>query len=495
MIVKLTNSCIGMNSRKSSTRVGKPVVVVEIGHDWLKLLQVDSGRTVSRMHLEELDSPGGASPEAIAGVFKKLKLATGRIQASLPRQLVNIRMLELPSTDPAELADMVDLQVGKQTPYSREEIVSGYRVIGAGREGYSRVMLAIVQRSVLRQRFAIMEEAGFEIDRMSVSSEGLLNWCVRTLPKDSDGTIAVLDVDSFFSDLTVVSKGRLLFSRSIRVGANQLLHSDVDTREKFVREVRHSVEACAGELPDLSIGRLYVTGAGPNVGGLADDIGKELNVTAENVDSLQNFSRTPGCPSPQDAPYHAVSLTPLLGIAMAPESLSLNLVPDSVRLRKGLVVKARSLTALGVLIMAAMISASAYLTTKLFIKTTRLQRVETEIRNTEPAVQNVRRWREIIHVATGRADLRFSAYNLLAEIHARIPAGLDLALDSVFFEIEKGVVQLGGSSGTTEDIRALVGNLEQSLLLQDVNEGGTTVKGRDGRWRFRLDCALERKEE
>ena len=43
-----------------------------------------------------------------------------------------------------------------------------------------QVMLAIVQRSALRQRFSILEEAGLEVDGMSISSEGVLNWFLNT---------------------------------------------------------------------------------------------------------------------------------------------------------------------------------------------------------------------------------------------------------------------------------------------------------------------------
>ena len=107
-------------------------VVVEIGNDWLKVLQVDKskdGATVPRIHLERLETIDNDLSENLSSVIKRQKFANVPVIACLPRQAVNIRMLDLPSEDDDEIADMVELQIGKQTPYSRDEIASGYRTL------------------------------------------------------------------------------------------------------------------------------------------------------------------------------------------------------------------------------------------------------------------------------------------------------------------------------------------------------------------------------
>ena len=60
-----------------------------------------------------------------------------------------LRILVTVDARQKEIADMVDLQIGKQTPYSRGEIVSGYRILGSIRDGYTQVMLAIAQRGIV----------------------------------------------------------------------------------------------------------------------------------------------------------------------------------------------------------------------------------------------------------------------------------------------------------------------------------------------------------
>ncbi|NQT93314.1 MAG: pilus assembly protein PilM, partial [Lentisphaerae bacterium] len=275
-------------STKGSRSAAGTQIVVEIGNDWVKMAQMDSvrgGVNISRLHLEKFESLDDSVAEAMASASAKLKFAAIPVIGCLPRQMVNIRMLELPSTDPVEVADMVDLQIGKQTPYSKDEIVSDYRILGSQREGYSRVMLAIVQRNVLRHRFRLLEEAGLDVGRMTVSSEGVLSWCNAAVAAPEEGGCAVLDVDSFYSDFAVIVDGRLAFTRSILLGANQLLADYERWKPKILEEVRRSLDIYRGESGGMDVGKLVLTGAGAGIAEMATDLGDHVGLQAEAVDS------------------------------------------------------------------------------------------------------------------------------------------------------------------------------------------------------------------
>jgi len=479
----------------STKRTGKgrtrgPVVAVEIGSDWLKVVQASpakDGVSVSGLHLRKLDSSVSPS-EAVATAFKRQKLPTQGVIACLPRQMVNVRMLELPSTDRAEIADMVDLQSGKQTPYSREEIVSDYRIIGSERQGYTRVMLAIVQRSVLRERYFVLEEAGLEVARMCISTEGIFNWYEQTLA--DDGAALVLDVDSFYSDVLMVYGGAVVFTKSVLQGADQLLNEYEKHKEKFAREVRRSLEICRGELPGLNPNRLVVSGAGPRIDGLADYLGEQLGLAAEVKDCMQAVTSLPDEPSLSEPAYRPVSLTALVGVSLNPEGLAFNLVPDSVRMRKTLVEKARNLTLLAMLVMAVMTSLSVVATLRFFFKKSRLDSLRHELALSGPRAKKVERMREIIKLAKQRQDTRFAAIRLFSEIHRLVPE--DVYFDAVSIDTDRGQITLGGSGGGQKEIREFVRELEQSPLFDSAKEEGRTSRDpTTGRWRFQVACSLE----
>jgi len=469
-----------------------PTVVLEIGSEWLKMLQVEASRggvAVSRLHVQRFDPEAGDLAQSVAQAFRSRRFARSRVIACLPRQMVNIRMLELPSTDREEIADMVALQTGRQTPYSKEEIVSDYRISGSAREGYSKVMLAIVKRSVLRQRFSVLEEAGIDVVRMSVSTEGLLNWYACAVSGES--TSAVLDVDASYSDFVVVSDGALLATRSILIGGEQLLGDPERWREKLAREVERSVETWRSESPDLTLRRLLVTGAAPNVEGLGAYLGGELDLPVTEVDSMNRVTRIPRAPDLRAGELRAVSLAPLVGIGCDPEALQFDLVPDSVRLRRGLVSKARSLTVLGMLLMSGLVLLSALAVLKLYARETRLREVERRVEATGPEAREVERMREITRIAARRAAPAFDTIGLLGEFHAAVPP--DVYFTSLDLDAAEEKVRGAGSAGSRQLIRTLVRNLEQSARFANVEESGTS-RTRNGRYTFQIVCELEKAE-
>jgi len=177
---------------KSGPGPAKTTVLVEVGSEWLKIIQAEprrGGVGISKIHLEKVSGTSRAIADQVKTALRKGRFAKAPVIACLPRQMMTVRMLELPSTDHEEIGDMVDLQIGKQTPYSRDEIAFDYRVAGSGRNGYTRVMLAIVQRSTIRDRYYILEEAGVNVERMTVSGR-LLQFRIRGAARPASRTWA-----------------------------------------------------------------------------------------------------------------------------------------------------------------------------------------------------------------------------------------------------------------------------------------------------------------
>ncbi len=477
-----------MNNKKQSAQSKKPVVVIEIGNEWVKMIQVEPARgggRISRLHLERFSSFSESMGQSISKALKAGKFARGPIVGCLPRQMANIRFLELPSTDVAEIADMVDLQIGKQTPYSRDEIVSGYRIIGADPSGYTKVMLVIAQQSIVRERFHLLEEAGLAIDAMSVSTEGLLNWSMFNMPGNNAKTVMVIDIDATYADSAVMDGDKVLFSRSILIGAEQLLEDPAVAREKFVAEIGRSIEIFNGENHDATISRVILTGAAQNIEGLADELEPTLEAPVETVDSFGSAKLVTRKPDLQQAEYHAISLAPLVGMGASIGNLEFNLVPDAVRLRKSLQQKAKSLTALGILVMSVLIAASMLITLMLCQRTARLDELKKELEKIRPEANRVAGDLAIAKELHSRLDARRAPINVVRELHALIPQTIHLA--SVFVG-EDGRVALKGMGKKFGDVNDFISMLEDSDLFCDAKGDQKSAKGQVA---FDISCALE----
>lgn len=471
------------------------VVCVELGADRFKILQFDTtggSLRLQRCRVEAMDADDPGVSSRMAAIIENGGFARVPVKACLARQMVTVRMLELPSTDPGEIADMVHLQMGKQTPYSEDEIVSDYRVLGSTRGGYSRVMLVIVQRGALRHYYHAIEGAGIEIDRLSISSEGILGWYGHVVGRESvEGADVVLDVDAACTEFAVMSEGALVFTRGIQIGAVSLA-GDSRLKDRLAREVRQCLEACQSELAGIGIRRVLLTGAGGRLPGLAAYLKETLHVEVESRDALDEVV---GEARPDDVEdlLRTVSLTAAVGAAAAPDALAINLVPDSVVLRRGLTDRAKGLTLLGILVMACLVSASVFATIRMGFKRGRLATVQADVNASHGEARRLEKMRAIVSLVQKRRDASASAVGLLNAIHEQLQGNVSLEEIVMELEREDSQVRLSGAALERSDVNALVRNLEASPAYQDVRvEGGMNQDRETGQYAFRIVCNLER---
>ena len=478
-----------MKTDTRPAKLGKTIVVAEISSEWLKLVQAEQtgrGPAITQVHLQRIDGGSDAASGVVKQAVQSCRLAKGPVIGCLPRHAVNVRLLDLPSADPKEIADMVDLQVGKQTPYSRDEIVFDYRPIGVGKEGYTRVMLVIAQRSVVRQKFHVLEEAGLDVQRMTIATEGLRNWFVAARPSaDGAGELAwvVLDIDAAYTEFSVACGGEVVFSRSISIGASHLFAdaSGVKWKETFLQEVRRSLDGYRSEAAGRKVAGIVVTGAGPRIEGLEKDLGAAFDLEAVAVPPLQPVQTPKALPVLEDPAYRSLSIAPLIGIAIAPLSLSLDLTPDAVRLRRTLERNARNLTWLGIEIMLALMLASVFAVGRYLRKDAHLNRLRDAAAQVGREAEAVEAMRLKSNLIKERLEPKYAALTVLRELETTMPESVYLT--SV--QLEDRQVLLRGSTEVGSDVLKYVRALEASPVFAD-------VKSSSSRRDFEITCSLEK---
>lgn len=472
-----------MSSKKRSS--DGPRVVVEVGNDWLKIIQAErarSGIQVTRAFVHRLEGSVEPVADVIANAIETGDFADVPVRLCLPRHLANVRMLDLPSTDPREIADMVDLQIGKLTPYSRDEIMIAYRFVGAAREGYTRVMLVIVQRAAVRQRFVVVEDAGLDVVGTWISSEGLLSWYAASGVNPDAGTI-LLDVDAGYTDFAVVSGGGLGFTRSIMIGAHHLIEDAPRWTEKYIQEMRHSLEVYRSEGGGQTVGRILLTGAGPHVAGLDQQLREALDLPVEAIDPLQPVTLAAGVTVLQEPASREVSVAPLIGALVSPDAQELDFTPDAVKFRRALERKARQMTVFGVEVMAALMLAAIFAEGCFHSKRTYRDALQASASQAEREADKIEQMRLKTRVIADRLDPVRSPLNMLREIQGALPDSVYLT--GITMEEGKQIV-IRGWSPTGSDVAQLVSALEKSPLFKGVKRGSST------RQDFEIVCQPEK---
>ncbi len=463
--------------------------VIELGTDRVKLAEFSvrpGGATLTKFHTCQAPV-AGALEELLADAIEVHGFDTSHVIGCLPRNMVTVRMFDLPSMDLAEIAGMVDLQFGKQVPYTRDEVVADYRVLKP-RDGYTRVVLVVIQRGPLRECFNLMDAAGINVETMTIGSDGLAQWAAAQPTAIEGQAEAVLDIDAAHADLVVTQDGELQYTRSILVGAEQLEEDESRWSEKLVSEAKQALEICHGESPDLDVTRLTLAGCAIAPDALTGALGDVLQIPVARVSPGQTVQDAPGGVDIDEAVGKDVSLTAVTGVATDTGSIALKLFPAATLRARAMVSRARGLTLLGVLLVAALFGGSFYGISKYVVRKAQADSVRAEVERTQPAVERVGEMQKVINDVSAREDARFAAITLLGAVHAAVPE--EVYFNSVDIDVAQGALTLQGAALFRREIKELRDNLEKSPLFIDV-ERTSSQDQRSKRFNFRISGKLE----
>lgn len=158
---------------------------------------------------------------AVAAMVKKGALRHRQAVLVLHRRIAFMRNYSFPSRDPRELRQMFDLNMTADLPFNPDEVVADLVARPAG-EGASLVTGFFVEKSVPGRVWKALRRAGFDVTRVTVSSQAIAEWCGEHLkeyfPSSRSGLI--LDLDRDVTEACFVFEGNAIYSRIIPVGWN-----------------------------------------------------------------------------------------------------------------------------------------------------------------------------------------------------------------------------------------------------------------------------------
>lgn len=459
---------------------GKPLVVIEIGNDWLKIAEsrpTARGMCITALKFVRLAEIKGPLQAALAKIFRNMKLTRHSVITYLPRHLTNVRVMELPSTDPKEIDAMVNLQVGKQTPYSKEEIVSAHNIIDTEKEGYIKIMLVIAKRSIVAERVDILEKSGINLDSVAISSEGVYNWFMAAYAEAANEyylkPIVLVDIDSNYSDFAVVRKGKLAFTRNVFIGANNILENRSEWLDKFVEELARSVERYRIEEKTVSVARIFLSGAAKNIEGLDRILSAKLDIPCEITDPAKGMRIKKNIGILPEEASKFISTSALFGMALKHNDIELDLTPPEARIHKVMDEKRKGLTFMGAIILSIATVFSSVMLADIYNKSIYLSRLKSKVSEIGESADEVRNMRMRINLVEKRLDAKGASINILNEIHKLTPG--EVYFTNITIEEKKEVI-LKGRAQAMSDVFRFVTTLENSSYFMNAKTTYTTTK-------------------
>lgn len=457
----------------------KIVTTLEIGNHWLKVIQLEisrHGKKVVNLVKEDIKSLSDQEiSEVIKKISKRLKIKNSTCFISVPRYYVTSRNLDLPSTNSDEIKEMIQLQIGKQTPYDKDEIISDYQIVeNKSIEGYSKVMLIIVHRNIVQRFLDISEKAKLKVDEVGLSSEGLLDWGQISLDiKAKNKSYIFIDIGYENSDFEVFINNKLFFSKIVSIGAASF-NDKKETMKRLIQEINHFTYGYHNEIDNQEIEKIIITGAKEAVDALDQKtLQEEIGEDIEIVDQFKSINISESLFKDYYKIIENVSIIGIFGLSLQTNKKKISLLPQELLIEKEIKQRAKDIYILAILLILVPIFISGIFFSRNYRKKLYLSKIEDSLEDNKGKVNILKNKIKKIELVKQRIDNRGVSLNFLFEIHQAIPP--EIYLSSIVFDGENRLI-IKGSSAAMSDVFKFVSKLEESDFFRNVKTEYANVR-------------------
>ena len=253
---------LGLIKKKANTLLG-----IDISSTTVKLLELSrSGNrykveayaveplppsAVVEKNIVELEGVGQALEKVLARSRSSLKQAAVAVAGSA----VITKTIEMDADlDPEEMEEQIKLEADQYIPYPLDEVAIDFEVQGPSPRNPARaeVLLAACRRENVDIREAALALAGLGARVVEVEAYAMERACdlvIDQLDGDRDEmTVAVIDIGATMMTLSVLSKGRIIYTREQLFGGKQL--TDEIQRRYGLSQEEAGLAKKQGGLPD-----------------------------------------------------------------------------------------------------------------------------------------------------------------------------------------------------------------------------------------------------
>ncbi len=407
-----------------------------------------------------------------------------------PAHLVITKNIEIPSQDPKEIEEIINLQAGRLTPYTRDEVIIDHIRIGVFRQSYTKLFLVIINKEVVQRQLALFAEAGVIVRRILLSCEALGHLVYHHLRLElREAPYAIIHVDSTSTEFGVFLKDKLIFLRGISIGAHQLLSEREKHLSRFIEELKKSFEAYHAE--DIE--------ASPSVGVFTGAVGKlrDLEVMMLDAFRLPIKILAPGevvsrhdyvALETLDPPE--VSMLSVAAASLGGQESGVNLIPAEMKLRRALEERGRDIIKAGAWVMTAFLFLAGIFLVNIYLKADYLKRLTEKYDPLKAQAAEVEEAFNRVRTIKKQLARRGESLDALVQLYERTP--IDVGLTNIRLR-EDGSFTIRGEADSMSAVFGYLSGLEESKAFKGVKTKYTSKKKVQGQEivDFEIGCTRE----
>ncbi|MFH1459961.1 MAG: pilus assembly protein PilM [Candidatus Omnitrophota bacterium] len=469
------------------------IISLDLSHDELMLAHYkNTGKQAEFVDLINQSIQGLSDDKIAQLIFKEitdLKIKNPYIINVIPLHLAITKNLEIPSLDDQEIREIIDLQSGRQTPYSRDEIIVDYINLGVVKQSYSKILLVIVVRKAVKRQFDLIDKAGFKTQRVIFAPETISKICTEQIRKEvQEHPVAILHMGLAFTDFIVSFKGMPIFLRTIPIGTKQITLDKQKSTIDFIEELKKSLETYQSEDIDQAPGTLILTGATEYMGELRSELAMQVFIPIQVIPYFECVPVSKIILETISKNKH-ISFFNLTSAVLKKEDAVLNLIPDEIKLKISFEQRIQELVKMCVYFLGILLLVGAIFMAKLYFKGEYLSRLKAKNESFSQEAKVLEKSMERMRVIKHYLKARGYSLEILAALCDILPK--DIMVSNIKMDQEKNL-NIKGTGRAMSSVFSFVSALEDSEFFSNVNTNYTTSRKQDDEdWAdFGITCMI-----
>lgn len=388
--------------------------------------------------------------------------------------VVTTKNIEVPSLDPAEIKSIIDLQAGRHTPYAREEILVGFITIGVFQRNYTKVLLVIINREVLKKQLSVFENTGLRIEKVVFAPEAMARFYAQMLSvKNEDSPVGIINVMQYRTDFMIEFNSTVATCRSLPVGMTHLIKEGGSARDKLLDELGKSLEAYQNEdinkVPEV----FYLTNEDAKLKEIQSSLQERLKANIKFLPCLEKMQGSQPALLKFVSDYGDDSFLDVLAAGISGDNLQVDLTPDEVKLQRTMEEKGRQVLRAIIFSIVIIFLVIFLFYSKGYFKGAMLEKLNDDYLDKQKSVIELDRIGHKTRIIKDFLRDRMVSLDIIQELYKLIPN--EIYLENIRLE-DDGSITVTGVSDSMSVIFNFITTLEESTLFKGVKTRSTTAK-------------------
>jgi type IV pilus assembly protein PilM len=342
---------MGLFGRKR-TSVG-----LDIGSGFVKVVEVDhSGdqpeviRVAMRPLLPDAIVEGeimdyGLVSDAVMGLFQDLGMKNPDVVTAIGGHDVIIKKIEMDRMKESDAREVIRWEAEQHVPFDVKSVELDFQILDPeGSGSQMQVLLVAAKRELVDNKVGLLQDAGVNPVVIDIDAFALHNAFQHNYPDATEGIIALVNVGHETTNVNILEDAVPILTRDIPFGSRKIREDlqrergltaeqaeDVVQARETVHDLDRFVESSADEVAvgierasaflmtredGDSVGRIFLSGGGARIPGMAAALGRRMGVETELVNSFERVPVHPGAAGDISIEEAAPMLLLPLGLAL-----------------------------------------------------------------------------------------------------------------------------------------------------------------------------------